>query len=215
MFTQIVFAKLPILGQVKTRIAARSTNEFALNLYEHLLSACLLQAQLAAQKFSRITGIDSRVHWHYAGRLDLCVAARDSVIESFLLRSNAMFPQVESIDLGVRMKHALQAYDSPAILIGSDIPSLDADRLLQAMLALRSAPNAIVFNPTQDGGYCLIGASEPRAMTAQVFTNIAWSTSTVMQQTRLNLLTLKMPWKELEPLSDIDDIEAAESYLTR
>jgi uncharacterized protein len=215
MFTQIVFAKLPILGQVKTRIAARSTNEFALNLYEHLLSACLLQAQRAAQEFSRITGVDSRVHWHYAGRLEQCVTARDSVIESFLMHSNAMFPQVESIDLGVRMKHALQAYDSPAILIGSDIPSLDADRLLQAMLAIRSEPEAIVFNPTQDGGYCLIGASEPRSMTGQLFTNISWSTPAVMQQTRLNLLALKMRWRELEPLSDIDDIEAAESYLTR
>jgi uncharacterized protein len=214
MYTLIVFAKLPILGEVKTRIAAQSTDEFALNLYDHLLSASLLQAQLASQEFSRVTGIASQVHWHYSGRLDRCSAATSSVIQSFLTHSDSMFSQISSSDLGERMAWALKGYDGPCILMGSDIPSLNAQRLVQGMLALNKAPGSIIFNPTLDGGYCLIGRESNKAMNDQIFSDVLWSTPSVMQQTRLKLLSLNMQWKELEPLSDIDDFEAAKCYLT-
>jgi uncharacterized protein len=214
MHTLIVFAKLPILGEVKTRIAAQSTDEFALNLYEHLLSACLLQAQLASQNFSRLNGVGAQVHWHYSGDLERCAAKKDSVIQSFLSRPESMFLQTQSTDLGKRMADALNLYDGPCVLMGSDIPSLDANRLVQALLAVQKSPDAIVFNPTRDGGYCLIGRGFPSAVNDQIFTDIAWSSPTVMQQTRMKLLSLNTRWKELEPLSDIDDFEAAQRYLT-
>jgi uncharacterized protein len=215
MYTLIVFAKLPILGEVKTRIAKQTTDVFALNLYEHLLSACLLQAQLAAQEFSGLTGEDSQVHWHYAGNLERCINPKNSVIQSFFNRPESMFLQSQSTDLGVRMADALKAYDGPCLLLGSDIPSLDAQRLVLATLGIHKSPSSIVINPTRDGGYCLIGRGLASAMNEQIFTDIAWSTETVMHQTRLKLLSLNMPWKELDPLSDIDDLEAAERYLTR
>jgi uncharacterized protein len=215
MYTLIVFAKLPILGEVKTRIAKQSSDEFALNLYEHLLSACLLQAQLASQEFTRLTGLVSQVHWHYSGSLERCATRKNSVIQSFLNRPEFMFLQYQSPDLGERMVNSLRAYDGPCILMGSDIPSLDAKRLVQALLAVEKAPSSIVFNPTRDGGYCLVGRGHPSAVNDQIFTDIAWSTPNVMQQTRMKFLSLNARWKELEPLSDIDDIEQAERYLTR
>jgi uncharacterized protein len=215
MYTFIVFAKLPILGEVKTRIAKQSSNRFALNLYEHLLSACLLQAQLASQKFSRLTGEESQVHWHYAGNLERCTSVNNSAIQSFFAHPESMVLQSQSTDLGVRMAEALGAYDSPCLLFGSDIPSLDAQRLVEAMLAVQKSPGSMVINPTRDGGYCLIGRGLASAMNGQIFTDIRWSTATVMQQTRLKLLSLNIGWRELDPLSDIDDLEAAERYLTR
>jgi uncharacterized protein len=215
MYTLIVFAKLPILGEVKTRIAAQSTDEFALNLYEYLLSACLLQAQLAAQDFSRLTGEKSQVHWHYSGNLDHASETKNSVVQSFLARPELMFLQSPSKDLGVRMAGVLKAYEGPSILFGSDIPTLVANGLVQAMLAVQKAPNSIVINPTRDGGYCLIGRGAASTMNDQVFTDIAWSTPIVMHQTRMKLLSLNIRWKELDPLSDIDDLDAAHCYLTR
>jgi uncharacterized protein len=214
MYTLIVFAKLPVRGQVKTRIASQSTPDFAYNLYEHLLNACLLQAQLAAQEFTHITGIASRVHWHYAGNIEHCEKARPLAIQALFQTPEAMIPQANSDDLGVRMLAALKAYETPSVLLGSDIPSLDAERLLQALLLVKQKPSAIVLNPTRDGGFCLVGCGLPQAMNESIFKGVAWSTAKVMERTRLNLLSLKMPWKELEHLSDIDDLEAAKSYLT-
>jgi uncharacterized protein len=214
MYTLIVFAKLPVRGQVKTRIAEQSSDEFALNLYQHLLSACLLQAQLAAQQFSRITGIASQVHWHYAGLLEACDDSSGPAIRAFLNKPELMVAQTQTNDLGVRMAHSLRTYTGPCILMGSDIPDLNARRISDAMLAVQRYPHSIICNPTCDGGYCLIGRSSPKSMNEEIFENIAWSTVNVMEQTRLKLRSLNLSWHELEPLDDVDDLAAAQRYLT-
>jgi uncharacterized protein len=214
MYTLIVFAKLPIRGQVKTRIAAQSSDEFAFNLYQHLLSACLLQAQLAAQEFTRVTAIASQVHWHYAGLIEECDDSCNAVVQAFLNKPELMVAQATSSDLGIRMARSLRAYASPCLLMGSDIPTMDSRRLLKALLTVQQYPDSIIYNPTRDGGYCLVGRGLAHAMNEQIFESIAWSTPKVMEQTRLKLLALNMPWRELEPLDDIDDLAAAQRYLT-
>jgi uncharacterized protein len=98
--------------------------------------------------------------------------------------------------------------------MGSDIPDLNSHRISSAMLAVLRHPNSIICNPTRDGGYCLIGRSSPKSMNEAIFENIAWSTANVMEQTRLKLRSLSLSWHELEALDDVDDLAAAERYLT-
>jgi uncharacterized protein len=210
----IVFARLPILGQVKTRIARASSDDFALSLYLKLLDRTLGAATAAAAAMTNVNGeSDVRVVWHYEGELDKVAVSLPAFIARSLANSQSLVRQVPSDHLGVRMCAALNSHSGPAILIGSDIPALDDLRLVSAIKAL--AAHEMIFNPTIDGGYCLVGKGFDHAVPEQVFENVQWSTPAVMTQTRAQLSALGIDWKELEPLADVDDLAAAEQFFER
>jgi uncharacterized protein len=71
-----------------------------------------------------------------------------------------------------------------------------------------------VLNPTHDGGYCLIGKGNEQPLDASIFSAIDWSTDQVMTQTRQGLQRQRIQWIELPAIADIDDMDAAERYLT-
>jgi glycosyltransferase A (GT-A) superfamily protein (DUF2064 family) len=58
-----------------------------------------------------------------------------------------------------------------------------------------------VLIPAEDGGYVLIGAREAHT---ELFSGIAWSTSSVLAETRTRLSTLGLRSLELPPLWDVD-----------
>lgn len=217
MIHLIVFARLPILGQVKTRIARASSDDFALSLYVELLERTLAAANAAACALTAINeALPVRVIWHYDGELEKVALPLAPLIARFLADSadpQCLVKQVPSDDLGVRMCAALNSHSGPAILIGSDIPALDDLRLVSAFQALST--NKMIFNPTIDGGYCLVGKGFDHAVPEQVFENVQWSTPAVMTQTRAQLSALGIDWKELEPLADVDDLAAAERFFER
>ena len=72
------------------------------------------------------------------------------------------------------------AADVPLVLIGSDSPSIPASYLTDAFEQLESCD--CVIGPASDGGYYLIGLSA-NAVSARLFENIDWSTSSVFLQT--------------------------------
>lgn len=87
-------------------------------------------------------------------------------------------------DLGARMlgalRHLLEARScGAALLVGSDIPLLGADHLLEAAETLR-AKGGVVLGPADDGGYYLIGMTQARA---ELFEGIAWGTESVLTDT--------------------------------
>jgi uncharacterized protein len=210
----MVFARLPILGQVKTRIARASSDDFALSLYIKLLERTLAAADAAAAAMTAISGaLPVKVIWHYEGELENVTAPLTSLIARFLADPQHLVRQFPTDDLGVRMCAALNSHSGPAILIGSDIPALDDLRLVSAIKAL--ATNEMIFNPTTDGGYCLVGKGFDQPVPEQVFKDVQWSTPAVMSQTRVQLSALGIQWKELEPLSDVDDLPAAERFFER
>ena len=59
----------------------------------------------------------------------------------------------------------------------------------------------VVINPTDDGGYALIGMNEPEP---RLFADMAWSTPTVMAETRRRLAQLNLSWREPARLWDVD-----------
>jgi rSAM/selenodomain-associated transferase 2/rSAM/selenodomain-associated transferase 1 len=185
-----IFAKAPIAGTVKTRLAPQVGTVCALEIHEQLVKRTLATA-LAA----RTAGI--------VGRIELwCTPSSDhSAFRVWRDRYRVTLATQQGSDLGHRMQHALGtslARGVPAILIGSDCPPLDVSYLANAASALDN--DDIVFGPAEDGGYVLVGAA--RAVDA--FSDIAWGTESVMAQTRARLRAVPVSWHELPTLWDVD-----------
>ena len=211
----IVFARLPILGEVKTRIAAELGKGVTLTMYRSLVYGVVQQALIAAASFSPpIT-----VEWHYAGNWDDLSFEDSMSIEQFHRGGVQLIAQSGS-DLGQRMCNALFTVDGPSILFGSDVPGLDASVLLHALNVIVVQNKPLVFNPTADGGYCLIGrsATTQASDVLKLFEHMPWSTNTVMSITlerliQMQLVNRDVAWQLLPPLADIDEPHQARAYL--
>jgi glycosyltransferase A (GT-A) superfamily protein (DUF2064 family) len=69
-------------------------------------------------------------------------------------------------------------YDA-ALLVGSDIPLLGVDHLIEAIETLQ-ASGGVVLGPADDGGYYLIGMKQAHAA---LFEGIAWGSDSVLTDT--------------------------------
>jgi uncharacterized protein len=103
-------------------------------------------------------------------------------------------------DLGVRMLAAIATATTPALVMGTDCPALTSDHLRAAADILRGGTDAVII-PAEDGGYTLIGM---RAPARALFSNMHWSTSSVMDETRRRLRDLGLTWQEPVTLWDLD-----------
>ena len=70
--------------------------------------------------------------------------------------------------------------------------------------------NDVVFGPSKDGGYYLIGMS---SFKPKVLEDISWSTEQVMAQTEERASKNDIALAKLEPLNDIDNEKDWNEYL--
>ncbi len=184
----IVFAKAPVPGLAKTRLAPALGAAGAAALAERLLRHALAQARAAA-----------------VGPVELCAApdATHPLLRAAAADVGATLAVQGPGDLGERMHRALarhlQQHDA-ALLMGSDAPSLEAGVLRQAAQALQD--HDVVFVPALDGGYVLVGQ---RRADARWFDGMTWSHARVMADTRERLRAAGVRWAELAPVADIDE----------
>ncbi|KAK9848935.1 hypothetical protein WJX84_003401 [Apatococcus fuscideae] len=203
----IVFAKYPKIGTVKTRLAAGIGGQAATDLYKSFVSK-ILQESLKCTGTSVYLALAAPVE-HQLLTEWLQMTADPS---AFILMQQLATP-----DLGERMRNAMQhVIDTGAtevVLVGSDIPDLDAGILTEAFAALSS--DEIVFGPAQDGGFYLVGA---RRLHRHLFQGITWSTSdvlvnTVKQAESCGLVVAVT--NNLPRLRDIDTAEDLEAWLAQ
>lgn len=188
--TILIFAKAPVPGFAKTRLARLIGEESAA-----ALAARMLDHTVAAAVAAEV------------GPVQLCCAP-DTTHAAF---TDAMRNHGVSLveqgdgDLGTRLHsafcRALTSHRS-VIIIGTDAPSLDATHLRQAAIVLQQ--KRAVFVPASDGGYALVGLTEPVPV---LFEDMAWSTSSVMAHTRKRLQRAGLQWVELEQVHDVDEPE--------
>jgi uncharacterized protein len=184
----IVFAKTPQPGTVKTRLVPALGTEGAAALHARLAKHTLDTVRAASLKPVELhcaPGIDDPFFRYCQGHYGV-----------------ALEPQVAG-DLGARMHAAFAtalAAHARVLIIGTDCPALTARHLRQAEKALRESNDA-VFVPCEDGGYALIGLAR---VDPKLFDGIAWSSASVMAETRERLKTLGWRWHELETLWDVD-----------
>jgi uncharacterized protein len=87
------------------------------------------------------------------------------------------------------------------ILVNSDSPTLPLAILQQAVEAVRGG-DCVVLSPAFDGGYTLIGLSQPHA---RLFKDIPWSTSTVYDLTVARANEIGVPVVTIPGWYDVDD----------
>jgi rSAM/selenodomain-associated transferase 1 len=187
----IVFAKAPVAGQAKTRLAPALGPDGAAALARRLLDHAVAQAGAAALALH--------------ASLELCVTphAEHLAFARLALVHGLELTTQGGGDLGTRMDRALTRglrRADRALLIGTDAPALDAALLLRAAQALDDAD--AIFVPALDGGYALVGL---RAPAPRLFDGMAWSTPGVMRATRERAWVTGLRLAELPPVADIDE----------
>jgi rSAM/selenodomain-associated transferase 1 len=188
----LIFAKEPVAGRVKMRLAATVGVDAAARAYRDLLATTLAHAHAAWR--SRI--VDHLELW--------CAAEGDAPFLRGIATAfgASRYAQVEG-DLGMRMAHAIGDALTRAptvLLIGSDCPLLEPARLAQASMALRDHDAVVV--PAEDGGYVLIGARRQIPLD-----NVRWSTANALADTLRGLERARITYATLPACWDVDDGE--------
>jgi len=182
-----VFAKAPVAGQVKTRLAPLLGDAGAAALHRRLVHRAIETAR------------DARV-----GEVELWCApdASHSFFAECAETHGVSLRAQHGGDLGARMRHAFESNHGEGhalVVIGCDCLVLDGGAIRDAARALSSCDAA--FAPAEDGGYVLVGLAKPEPA---IFERIDWSTSRVMAQTRERLREAGLRWKELAMRWDLD-----------
>ena len=158
----IIFAKAPMPGYVKTRLASAIGKDAAARLAARMLDEAVKKAVLAD-----------------IGPVELCCDP-DELHPAFIDardRYGLRLSQQHDGSLGKRMCQSLNGAlncHARAILIGTDAPQLDVAHIHAARDALRICD--AVFIPAVDGGYVLVGISRPLP---EIFNGVDWGTERV------------------------------------
>lgn len=182
-----VFAKAPVPGAVKTRLAGVLGPDAAASLH-----AGLVRHALSTARHARIGPVTL---WCQP---DASHSFFERCAAEFAVRLEAQ----QGADLGERMRVAFErawAEGGALVVIGADCPALTARHLHSAAAALRDHDAVLV--PAEDGGYVLVGLARP---VKGIFEEIAWGGAAVMAQTRERLARAGARWMELAPLWDVD-----------
>lgn len=183
----MVFAKNPVLGTAKTRLAASVGDEKALEIYQFLLQ---YTANIAA-------ATDSDKGVFYSDNITSGdVFSEEDFNKTLQIQGN----------LGQKMYAGFQTafannYER-VIIIGSDCYELSTAIINQAFEALLS--NNFVIGPAKDGGYYLLGM---RQLEPAIFQNKTWSHESLYQATLADFKALNYSFVELPLLSDVDYLE--------
>lgn len=182
--TVCIFAKPPLPGRVKTRLAAR-------------IGDC--SAAKCADAFLRDTVESARRSG--AGRV--VVAATETFGKPYL-RDLPIWLQPEG-DLGHRIEMILTralSQSSVAIALGADTPGLPPEALVEARRALQS--NDAVIGPCADGGFYLLGLKK---CPAGLLRNVRWSQRETCGDTLRRLREAGLKTQMLDPWFDVDSYE--------
>ncbi len=181
-----LFAKYWRPGGVKTRLAERIGAEQAADLQRAMLETLL--ARCASQGDQRVLA-----YFPAENKQDFACLAGDHW---------RLAPQ-SSGDLGQRMQaffaERFSAGASQVVLIGADSPTIPLAFIDQAFALLRDRD--VVFGPAEDGGYYLLGLAR---LIPELFHDIAWSSSQVLQQSIEALNREQHSYSKLPSWYDVD-----------
>ena len=181
----ILFAKAPIAGKVKTRLTTHCTEQQAADIAELLMEASIQRACGA-----------------WPGKVYLSVWLDHS--HSFFNKMLQSYPvlmihQCEG-DLGEKMREALDSQGYPAAVMGCDVPHVSVQSLAAAHDSLVQGKS--VIGPALDGGYYLLGLTEPADA---LFLDKQWGQGSVLSDTLTSANASGLSLHELKALNDVDE----------
>jgi len=190
----VVFGRWPEPGRVKTRLAAAIGADQATRVYTALLDHTLSETQAA-------------------GLPVILSMASEQGMSEWEAPPGVTITTQSGADLGTRMEHAFAerfaAGADAVVLVGSDLPGLSAELILEAVDILGRVP--VVLGPAVDGGYWIIGQRRPGH---DLFSSVPWSSPSTADATRARLREIELRHEELEELRDLDTVADLEALLT-
>ncbi len=194
MIALTVFAKIPVLGFAKTRIALTHGTETAHRIYNELIEA----TALTVNKFN--------YHVIYAGD-------NPDLLKKSFQKAESFIPQYGQT-LGERLQNSSNyffnhGYDS-VVIIGSDCPFLTENDLKRAISDLDNGYD-VSLGPAKDGGYYLVGI-KPNAI--DIFNVTSWGQATLFKDTMNVIKKKNLKCNLLPERSDIDTMKDYEAWMS-
>ncbi len=198
--TAVVFAKAPVPGKVKTRLAKAMGDEKAAELYAAFVTD-IVTALMDEPGFTvTVSASPDTSHPFFA---ELVNATGCGLSEQ------------PGGDLGERqqaaLKAALESGAQKAVLIGTDLPTVPMDSIQEAIAQLDHTP--VVLCPSGDGGYWLVGVSRSALarwddFVKRLMVDIPWSTGTVLRDSLARAGDLPVAlgpcWYDVDDGADLD-----------
>lgn len=186
----VVFARSPVLGKVKSRLAADIGDAATLRIYRAMAQG--VWERTAGGQFAR---------WLFFAPVD-----EGEVVKAWLAGADRYVPQPESENLGDRLAHAFEAaFNSGAeqvVVVGTDLPGLTSTLVEESFHALRD--HSAVMGPSTDGGFWLLGLSAPGRVS---FAGIEWATSSAGGAMMRNLRKAGHQIASAPELTDVDTVD--------
>jgi len=183
----VVVAKAPQAGKVKTRLCPPLNYEQATALYTGFLLDTIAIA-------SQIAGADV---------LLVCPSPEDiTILQKLVPPTVGYILQSEpglTAALTDSFRQALGQGYRKVFCISSDNPTLPLAYLEQGVAALNEVP--VVFGPSEDGGYYLVGA---QAVHPFLFSDMTWSVETVLGESLLRAEQAQLATQLLPLWYDLD-----------
>ena len=183
----VIFAKMPRMGKVKTRLA------------KHI--GAVGAWAFAHQRIKAISHLSKDPRW----QCWLAISPDTAIYKTeYWPRVHGNITQGTG-DLGERMvKVTKNLPPGPIVIIGTDIPTIQPKHLASAFHSL--GHHDAVFGPSKDGGYWLLGFKR-RPIFKEIFQSVNWSTKSALKDTIANL-PIQWNYKLLEVLEDVDEGDA-------
>lgn len=190
----IVFTRVPIPGQTKTRMMSKFSGKQCAALHSCFLKDIRVECEkLKADIFICYTPED-----------------KGERLYSLFGEQRGYFPQIGE-NLGEKMYQAFERIFSygyeECLLIGTDVPELKAEYLKRAFDVLKEKD--VVFGCTRDGGYYLVGMQTPRK---EVFAISSYGHSDVWKDTLKHLEENNISVGYTQTLDDMDTPEDLQKY---
>lgn len=184
----LLFAKAPTPGTVKTRLIADIGEHAATELHKELVLNALNSITEAALSPVELWCAPDIQHPFFT---------------ECQRRFSVPLHCQQGASLGARMHHALSQHcGTPTLLMGSDIPSIDAGYLKWGIEALLCGESWVI-GPAEDGGYVLIGCCNSDE---RLFSGVTWGGDQVLAQTMKKAEQCGVSPLLLEPLWDLDNV---------
>lgn len=185
----IIMAKVPISGNVKTRLQDVISPEKC----AELAAAFLKDTVNKAKSVCKNTII---AFFPPSEKAELAkILPDEKIIEQ------------TGENLGERMFNAFEfAFSQKSdavVMLGTDSPTFPADFIEQAFEFLELETDA-VLGKTDDGGFYLIGL---RVLPREIFENVAWSSAETFEQVYRNISNLNLHLREVPSWYDVDETQ--------
>ena len=183
--TIVVFAEAPVPGEVKTRLTPFLSEASAADLHRRLVVHTLQTITQLTDCFIELW-VGSEHDWWTE-------LAERFAVPVYRQRGN---------DLGERMSYALDKAlqgSKQVLIVGTDCPDITPQYLQRALDSVEQ--QGVVIGPADDGGYVLLGLSQPMPW---LFNDMRWGADSIFATTVARMEEKGVSWFELQPLMDID-----------